>query len=315
MDVSRKTVVGVDVSKAFLDAHRLPDGAELRVENNAPGFQSLIDWSEDAEPVVFEATGPYHRGLETALHEADVPLCKVNPARARDFAKATGQLAKTDRTDARCLANMGASLELPTTTALSATRSKLKALTVYRVGVVRDLVVLKNRQCHLYDPETLEFNARRLRVTESDLERVNARIAELCEKEEELARGMAILTSIPGVGPVSASILLAEMPELGTLDAKSAASLAGVAPMARDSGTRRGRRYVQGGRRRVRKALYMPALSAKKFNPDLSRKYEELTAAGKEPMVALGAVMRKLVVLANALMAADREWTPKPVRA
>jgi len=117
------------------------------------------------------------------------------------------------------------------------------------------------------------------------------------------------------VGPVTATTLLAEMPELGTLDAKSAASLAGVAPMARDSGTRRGRRYLQGGRRRVRKALYMPALSARKFNPDLSRKYEELTAAGKEPMVALGAVMRKLVVLANALMAADRDWTPEPVRA
>ena len=251
--------VGVDISKAHLDAHALPSGRAARFSNDAAGFKKLAAWAGPAECVVYESTGPWHRALEEAL-AGELPLSRVNALRARRFAQALGQEAKTDAVDAWVLARMGAAME---------------------------------RQIKALDAET----------------------GRLIAEDEGLSRRAEVLTSKPGIAHITAAGLLSKMPELGRIDGKAAASLAGLAPVTRESGAWKGRSFIGGGRSRPRRMLYMAAVSAITHNPDLARKYRELRERGKPPKVALVAVMRKLVVLANALLAQDREWTPQPAGA
>ena len=269
--------IGVDISKARLDAHRLRDGEAARFGNDAAGFEKLARWIGSADCVVYEATGRYHRDFEEALAEAGLPLARANPLRARRFAQSMGN-AKTDAVDAAVLARMGAALN----------RQQNQ-----RVALLR-------QQCR-----------RRLAQIDRQLKAVDARIAQTLAADDRLARRAETLASIPGVGQPTAAGLLAAMPELGGLDAKAAASLAGLAPVARESGQWQGKRFIQGGRARVRRLLYMAAVSATRCNPDLGRKYQALVERGKPPKVALVAVMRKLLLLANALLRQDRLWTPR----
>lgn len=306
------STIGVDVSKDTLDAHRLGDGASRRFSNDKSGHKALIRWiGGDAGRVVFEPTGPYHRALERALARVGLPLVKVNPRQARRFAEATGKLAKTDRLDAALLARMGALLELEARPVRSELLSELKELHVAREALVKDRTAAKNRGKTLMLALLKRQNAERLKHIERQIAAIEADIMTRLEADPALAARFAILVSIPGVSRLTAFALLIDMPELGTLEAAQAASLAGLAPMARQSGRWTGRAFIRGGRAGVRQALYMPALVAARFNPDLKRKYAQLVAAGKPAKVAITAIMRKLLVLANALLKAERKWTPK----
>lgn len=311
MEKMTQITIGVDIAKDTLDAHRLPDGAHRRFANDPAGHKALLGWIGGAEVrVVFEPTGAYHRAFEQALAGAGIALVKVNPRQARRFAEATGKLAKTDRLDAAMLARMGAVLELQARPAASPALAELRELHGARQGLVRERTAVKNRAKVLVLPLLKKLSTARLKQITGQIAAVEAAIRARLQADPELARRLAILVSIPGVSELTAFALLIDMPELGSLEAKQAASLAGLAPVARQSGRWTGRASIRGGRASLRQALYMPALVAARFNPDLKAKYNQLTAAGKPPKIAITALMRKLVVLANALLKAQRTWTP-----
>lgn len=304
------STIGVDVSKDWLDAHRLADGAARRFANDKTGRKALIRWLSAApvKRVVFEPTGPYHRPLERALDTAGLPIAKVNPRQARRFAEAAGKLVKTDRVDAALLARMGEALALPPRPCVSQTIAELKELHLARAALIKDRTAAKNRAKAITLPLLERQNNKRLAEIDAKLEEIDAAIEKLIKEDAPLARRFEILLSIPGVSKITACALLIEMPELGALEGKQAASLAGLAPVERQSGSWKGHAYIRGGRAFLRQALYMPALVACRFNKDSRALYQRLVNAGKPAKVAITAVMRKLVVLANALLRQDRHW-------
>lgn len=308
------STIGIDVSKDHLDAHRLPDGGAKQFPNDAAGHKALIRWvkATPTDRIVFEATGPYSRAMELALTGAGLPAVKVNPRQARRFAEALGTLAKTDAVDAAMLARMGKALELSPRPAQSINILPLKDLLLARRSLIKDLTAAKNRQKIAVLPLIKKMIDRRIKQVDADIVAIDAEVARLVAEDAELAKRAAILASIPGIGDLTAAVLLIEMPELGSIDAKQAASLAGLAPMTQASGTWKGKDHIRGGRAVVRRALYMPAIVAARFNPDLKRLHQRLVDAGKPPKVAITAVMRKLVVFANALLQKGRQWRQKP---
>lgn len=302
--------IGVDISKDHLDVHRLSDGVSRRFANDSRGHRTLIGWLErPGLRIVYEPTGPYHRALEHRLAEAGFALVKVNPRQARRFAEATGRLAKTDRLDAAMLARMGALLELQARPARGPTLNDLKDLRMAREALVKNRTAARNRAKNLTLPILKRHNAEQLRQIERQIAALENEIMALIKVDPDLARRFDILVSIPGVSAITAFALLIDMPELGTLDQAQVASLAGLAPVARQSGQWIGRAFIRGGRANVRRALYMPALVAIRFNPDLKAKYDRLKAAGKASKLAITAVMRKLII-ANALLRDGRIWEP-----
>lgn len=306
-----KDSIGIDISKAHLDVHRTKTGQQAQFANNAAGFRAFKRWIGPDQPeiVVFEPTGPYHAGFER-MFSGHLPLVKINPLQARRFAQAHGTRAKTDAVDARILALMGAALDLVPDRPVDQNEHELKELQIARMALVKDRTRLLNR----VKTQTLAFTRRQTKARLAQVER------QLATLEGELrtrlrccprrARAHDILRTIPGIGEVAAVAILVECPEIGTLGRKQAASLAGLAPMTRQSGQWRGKAFIQGGRKFLRDALYMPALVAARHNPDLARIYQTMIAAGKPAKLALTALMRKLIELANALIKADREWSP-----
>ena len=307
-----KRLVGIDISKTHLDAYMAPAGKAARFTNDAAGFNALIAWvDQPVRSVVYEPTGPWHRAFEEALLQAALPLARANPLQARRFAQAMGQRAKTDVVDARVLAQMGTALHLRPTEASSPTRRAFEELQMARDALVQDRTAARNRQKHLRHRLLRQQSKTRLSQIDRHLAAVDAEIGKRLAEDVVLARRRTeILTSIPGVSSITAAGLLTQMPELGRLDAKAVASLAGLAPVTRQSGAWQGRSFIQGGRSRVRRLLYMPALAAIRCNPDLRAKYRQLRGQGKPPKVALTAVMRKLLLLANALLEQNRSWLP-----
>ncbi|MGH7086035.1 MAG: IS110 family transposase, partial [Acetobacteraceae bacterium] len=273
--------VGIDISKATLDVHVHPAGVSRQFANTAKGHKTLIAWLRpwSTARIAYEATGIYHRKLELAL--ADMPCLKLNPERARRFAQATGTLAKTDAIDARLLARMAATLQPPLRPARSPEQMLLAELINARDGLVRDRSALKNREKNLTIALLRRQCQQRLQQITRHVEALDTEIAAVIAADPQLARRHHILTSINGLGALTANQLIATMPELGTLDNKQAASLAGLAPVTRQSGQWKGKSFIRGGRANVRHALYMPALVAMRFNPDLNAKYRQLVAAGK----------------------------------
>jgi len=261
--------------------------------------------------VVFEPTGAYHRQLEAALAGKSLAAVKVNPRQARRFAQATGQMAKTDRVDAAMLARMGAVLQLEARPPRSAALNDLRELLVARQALIKDRTAGKNRRKIATQAVLKRQLDARLRQIDCQIEEIDMVMDDAITADECLARRREILTSIPGIGRTTASVLLIEMPELGTLDGKEAASLAGLAPISRQSGNWRGRESIKGGRANLRSAIYLPSLVATRHNPDLRAKFKALMAVGKPAKVALTAIMRKLVLLANTLLRDDRRWTEK----
>lgn len=307
-----KDSIGIDISKDHLDVYRLGTGAFARYTNNPAGFRALKRWIGDRQPhlLVYEATGPYHGRFEQAF-AGKLPLVKVNPLQARRFAQACGRRAKTDQVDARMLAQMGSALDLVADKPADEGQDELKELQVARTALVKDRTRLKNR----LQTQTLAITRRhtraRLAQVERQLEALQGEIASRLKASAKRARAYAILQSIRGIGDVAAAAILIECPEIGTLDRKQAAALAGLAPMTRQSGKWKGKAFIQGGRKYLRDALYMPALVAIRFNPDLKQKYQSMIKTGKPPKVALTAIMRKLIEMANALIKADRMWKTK----
>lgn len=303
--------IGIDISKDHLDAHRLSTAASARFGNDSAGFGKLLDWIGATQPdlVVYEATGAYHGRFEQALRER-LPLVKVNPLQARRFAQASGTRAKSDTVDARMLAKMGAALDLVADQPAPADQNELKELQVARTALIKDRTRLKNR----LKTQTLALVKRqtkaRLSQIETQLKAIDTEIATRLAQSN--ARALDILQSIPGLGHVVAATILIECPEIGALNRKCIASLAGLAPMTRQSGQWRGKAFIVGGRKFLRDALYMPALLAIRFNPDMKAKYDTMRAAGKPAKVALTAIMRKLIELANTLIRQNRKWQPKP---
>ena len=254
----------------------------------------------------------YHRLVETSLAEHGLSFARVNPRQARRFCEGAGQLAKTDRVDAMMLAKMGALLELKADLPKSEALHHLKQLTTARQALIKDRTAARARLA----ATTLKLLARqinrRLKQIEHDLGQVADAIDAIVEADEDLRTRADILTSIPGIAKVTACAILTDMPELGNLSGKQAAKLAGLAPISRQSGKWQGKEHIQGGRASLRRAIYLPAVVATRFNPDMKAQYEQLILAGKCKKLAITAVMRKLIVMANALLRDQRKWDEYP---
>jgi len=304
--------IGIDISKTHLDAFRHDDQAARQFENTPQGIRALIRWlgQTPVARIVFEPTGPYHRALEMAL-AGRFPLVKVNPLHARRFAEACGTRAKTDAVDARILARMGAALNLEPDAPISEKHLVLRDLQMARTALVKDRTRLRNRSHVQLNPVLKRQTKARLTLVERQIAELDAEIARHIADDEALQRKREILCSIPGLGPIAAALILTFLPEIGTLDRKQAGSLAGLAPHNRESGQWKGKSFISGGRKPLRDALYMPALVAMRFNPDLKSKYAALREAGKPAKVAIVALMRKLLETANALVKTDRLWVEK----
>jgi transposase len=306
--------VGVDISKATLDVHLHSAGIARQFTNDASGIKALLGWlgDRDIARIVFEPTGPYHHRLERRLGDAGLPLAKVNPLQARRFAQAAGAHAKTDAIDAAMLARMGALLTPPVRQITSEAIDDMRELHIARLALIKDRTAARNREHACRSPLLKRHAAQRLAQIDRQIAAIDAALNARLQTDPELVSRFEILISIPGVGALTAIIMLIEMPELGQLESKQVASLAGLAPQARDSGQYRGKRHIRGGRAVLRQALYMPALVATRFNVDLKAKYQAMVTAGKPPKVAITAIMRKLIILANTLLKADRKWIEKP---
>ena len=302
--------IGIDISKDNFEAHRLPDGAAKQFSNNAAGFRNLLSWIGGCqiERLVYEPTGSYHLEFECAMDKAGLPLVKVNPLQAKRFAQAVGTKAKTDRVDAHMLAKMGMVLSPPCGVTPSENLRKLKGLHIARRALIKDRTAAKNRSHTITQKLLLKQNKARLQQIKRDLEAIEAEMLTMIESNETTKQALKIIGSIPGIGKLTAIALLVEMPELGMLDNKAVASLAGLAPITRQSGKWQGKAFINGGRKIVRDALYMPALVAIRYNPDMKTKYQSLIQIGKPPKVAITAVMRKLIILANTLIKKNTEW-------
>jgi transposase len=304
--------VGIDVCKAHLDVCLHPLGQYLKVANDRDGIRRLkrLLAGHEVALVVMEATAKYHRAVQRSLHQAGVAVAVVNPLRARLFAEAAGALAKTDRVDAKMLAVLAEALGPQARPPAPEVVEALQELVHARSAATAECTALANRLAASHTPFLRRELKRRLNSLEGHVQRLATEIARHIAADPSLARRYDILASIPGVGPVVAAALLADLPELGTIDRRAAASLAGLAPFADDSGGAHGPRHIRGGRAHPRGALYWAALAAARHDQQLSAFYRRLRDNGKKPKVALAAVMRKLVILANTLLKEDRLWMP-----
>jgi transposase len=307
--------VGVDVSVARLDVCLLPDGERADFSRDRRGIGRLVGWLASRERllVVVEATGGLERSLTIALEHAGIAVAVVNPRQVRDFARAIGLLAKTDRLDAYALALYGERLCPAPRPPRAAADHALAALVLRRRQLAQLAEAERNRARRAAEPAVLasiEALLGWLKTALADLEdQIDARLA----RNPVWQQRAALLASVPGVGRVTVSTLLALLPELGELDRRAVAALVGVAPFARDSGLLKGRRTIWGGRAPVRAVLYMAALVAVRHNPALRAFYDRLVAAGKAKKLALTAAMRKLLVILNAMLRDRQPWrAPQP---
>jgi len=310
--------IGIDVCKAWLDVFIHPLGVAFRVANDRSGHKQLNRKLKKLSPelIVLEATGKFHRAPQRALHNAGFNVAIINPYRSRKFADAIGQLAKTDQIDARLLALFGESIKPKGTPPASCQLIELQDLTSARRRMVKQNAALENQLQSTENSSVCKMLRAQQKMLERHIKRIDKEMESLIGTDEHLLRRYEILLSIPGIGAVTASQLLAEMLELGQCTGKQICALAGVAPMNWDSGQRRGKRAIKGGRQHIRNNLYMAALSACQHNDDLKAFYQRLInpqqGEGKKKKVALVAVMRKLLVLANTLIRNDRCWSPEP---
>lgn len=294
--------VGIDISKRTLDVFEASSGAQ-RVANTAEAIDALVDgFARRGDFVLFEATGVYDRTLRRALQAADVPFSRVNPGRVRDFARAAGFLAKTDWIDARMLAAMAQALPRSADAKPEPACEQLASLSRRRdqLVAIRQQERTRRRECH--DPEIAADLDRHIAFLDAAVAGLDKQIKISIAANAALAHGAELLRSVPGVGPVTATTLLALLPELGVASHKALAALVGVAPYNADSGLFRGKRKIRGGRKRVRDALYMAAVTAARSNSPFAAFYKRLRMAGKPPKLALIALARKILGVLNAIL-------------
>jgi transposase len=306
---STPVTIGIDVAKARLDVAARPSGEAWQSTNDEAGISQLVERLRALAPqlIVLEASGGWEVLAAGSLAEAGLPVAVVNPRQVRDFARAIGQLAKTDALDAQVLARF-AEVVQPTPRALpDAQQQALAALLARRRQVLSMLTAERQRLGTARAPVRRRVQAH-VRWLEQELADLDDELGRTLRQSPVWREREALLRSVPGIGPIVALTLLAELPELGALDRKQIATLVGLAPLNCDSGTLRGKRVVWGGRARVRTALYMAALVATRYNPVIRAFYQHLLAAGKPKMVALTAAMHKLLVIVNALVRHRTPW-------
>ena len=310
MNASAK-YVGIDVSKEQLDIAVRPTGERWEVENDEEGIVQLVESLCTLGPklIVFEATGGYEVPLAIALAAVDLPLFVVNPRQTRDFAKATGQLAKTDPLDADNLAHYGQAMPLEPQQLPDKETRELKALIKRRHQVVKMITAERNRYPGA-SPQVKENIKRHIAFLVQEREALDAELKHRVQENAIWREKAKLLQSVPGVGSTTAATFISCLPELGTLNRKAIAALVGVAPLNSDSGKYRGKRKVWGGRADVRAILYMATLTATQWNPRIRIIYEKLLDAGKPKKVALTACMRKLLTILNAMINQGTFWDP-----
>jgi len=308
--------IGADVAKdsieLFCPKLRLP----ASIPNALTGISSLIKALKKASgqfQLICEATGPYHKALVGALHREGILVSVINPRQVRDFARASGTLAKTDKIDARILADFGAKMQPAPTSAPDPINEELAVLTARRQNLVAARSDETKRLGQTDHPFCVASIKAHLEHLQKQIDQCEEAIEMLLDRSERLQAQVKHLSAVKGVGRLSATLLLAACPELGSLSKNQVAALAGLAPVCRDSGKYRGKRTIYGGRLMMRSALYMAALSASRFNPVLSAFYKRLIEAGKPFKVAITAVMRKLLIALNSI--AKRGVSPLPIKA
>jgi transposase len=298
---SKNTVIyaGVDVAKATLQLHLL--GRQKELANTPAGLRQLLQEMKTVAGVhvICEATGGYEQAMVKVLHEGKIPVSVTNPARVRAAAQAQGQRAKSDPIDSQGLTDYGQRFEPKATPPTSATQEQLVALTQWLQQLIGGQAMAKTQAEHHQEPFVRRQHAKLMVHLQSQIKAVEKQIETLLEQDAELHERVRCLDEIQGVGPRTAWMVLAHMPELGQLNRRQVAALAGLAPWTRDSGTMKGKRCIGGGRPQVRVALYMASLSAARSNPVLSVLYKRLRAKGKLGKVALTAVMRRLLIYMN----------------
>jgi transposase len=303
-------IVGIDISKDSLDVFVLPSRQTFSVARDAEGLDALIARLNGLECrlVVMEATGGFETVVAAALAGAKLPLAVVNPRRIRAFAQALGRLAKTDRLDAETIALYGEAAKIEPQSIPDQAARDLSELVGRRRQIVETMTAERNRKRMLTNNRLVRGANRILAALQKELSDIERDINDSVRGTPAWSDKNEILQSAPGIGPKVSSLLIADLPELGTLTRRKIASLVGVAPMADDSGKHRGRRRIRGGRAHVRTALYMAALVASRYNPIIAAYYKRLRAAGKNAKQALTACMRKLLVILNAMLRDNRPW-------
>jgi transposase len=302
--------VGIDVSKASLDVHVLPSGRSFSLPNDANGCEKLL---KELSPlgvslVVMEATGRYQRRAAADLISAAIPVAVVNPRQARDFARSLGKLAKTDAIDAEVLARFAGVGHLRPSEKQPENAAILDDRITRRRQVISMLNAEGNRLSGMIDKTTIQMIKKVIRLLEQQREDLDRQIAELIESDDDWRGKRDLLQTVPGVGPTTASGLVAELPELGKLSRGQISALVGVAPMNCDSGTQRGKRAIRGGRSSVRSTLYMAAFNAMRYNEVIRVFADRLSAAGKPFKVVVTAAMRKLLIILNSILKTNTPW-------
>ena len=302
--------VGIDISKPTLDVASYPDGEVKQFSNHNKGHKVLLKWliSIDVKNVIFESTGSYHQELQCFLGIHNIPFSLINPRQAKYFGEAMGKLAKTDKADALMLAKFGQLMQPKQTINKTQTIDELEQLMAARRALLKDRTAAKNRQYILRSILLKRQMKQKLKQINTHIQAIDEHCETLMRADIQLKIRREILTSIPGLGTLSSTMMLCIMPELGNMDKRQTAALAGLAPITRQSGKWQGKSFIRGGRAHLRQALYMPALVAMRYNPDMQKTYQRLVANGKPPKVAIVAVMRKLIITANALLRDNRKW-------
>ena len=305
--------VGVDVCKAYLDVAVWESPDSGRYGNDAEGIAQMIDWllGLPRPLIVVEATGGLEGPMLSDLNRAGLAVSVTNPTRIRDFARSVGQLAKTDKLDAQIIARYAHVVEPEVRPLRTDEQEYLNALVTRRKQLVDNLTMEKNRKATTRGPMQNQLQEH-IDWLQAAVASLNKAIDEFIQDHHVWKEKDKLMRSVPGIGPVTASILLAQLPELGMLSRQKIASLVGVAPLSKDSGRKRGKRRVFGGRALVRSTLYMATLSATRYNPIIREFYLRLIDRGKEAKVALTACMRKLLVILNAMAKQQQPWCPRP---
>lgn len=313
----RKNNIGIDVSKQLLEVAVHESDFRYRCPNKTSAFAALLAELIALRParIVVEATGGLEKPVVAALHAARLPVVVINPRQVRSFAKATGQLAKTDRLDAAVLAHFAAAIKPPLRPLKSKEEQELEALMGRRGQLVDMLVAEKNRRHSATSDLVRDAIKEHIDWLEEQIAELDEQLQSRLESSDEWQNKDAILQSVPGIGPVVSFSLLADLPELGTLNRQRISKLVGVAPLNCDSGQQRGARHIFGGRARVRSMLYMAALTALRFNPVIKEFYQRLVVKGKPHKVAITACMRKLLSIVNLMVRNQTNWKTDSVSA
>ena len=311
--MDRHLFVGIDVAKDTLDVHVLPTHDRFQYTTHAEDVETLLARLRKLHPtlITLEATGGYGTTLAAQLQDAGLTVAVVNPRQVRDFARATGRLAKTDRIDAEVLAGFAKAIRPPARSVGTKEQRSLKTLVARRRQLIQMQTAEQNRLYRAQDPPVTDSIQTVLGLIAGQLQEMDRQLDTAVRTSPAWLETAAIVQSIPGMGRTSTLKVIAKLPELGQLNRRQIASLVGLAPMNKDSGKMRGYRSVRGGRADVRTALYMPTLSAIRCNPEIRRFYLRLTKNGKKHKVAMTACMRKMLITLNAMVRDNQMWSPQ----